>query len=76
MKTLLIAASVLAVLVIALGIYMIVLYNKMDIQKIEEHKIQVNQLDESVGKGYTNIALFGGDSRTGQLEKYINKNHK
>jgi len=28
-------------------------------------------LDETVGEGYTNVALFAGDSRTGQLDKGV-----
>ena len=34
-----------------------------------EGKIVVNDLEEDVGVGYTNFAVFGVDSREGEMEK-------
>ncbi|MEF9941980.1 MAG: LCP family protein [Lachnospiraceae bacterium] len=44
---------------------------KLETKKIPKEDIVVNELEEEVGEGYTNIALFGGDSRTGELEKGV-----
>ena len=43
--------------------------NKIDTEDIPVEDIVVNQeVEETVGEGYTNIALFGIDSREGELE--------
>lgn len=42
---------------------------KLDTEKIDASDIQVNKEAEETGEGYTNVALFGIDSRSGELEK-------
>ena len=71
-KILLITAAVLACLFAGMVIYIAVVFNKLDRQEIKEHEIVVNDLDDSVGVGYTNFVLFGGDSRTGDVDKNLN----
>ncbi|MEE1314249.1 MAG: LCP family protein [Faecalimonas sp.] len=58
----------LMILAILLGIgYVMMKYGKMQLNFFEEGEITVN---EGVAQeGYTTIALFGGDSREGQLEE-------
>lgn len=45
--------------------------NQIDTQEIPQENIVINQEAEAAGEGYTNVALFGGDSRTGELEKGV-----
>ena len=42
---------------------------KLDTEEIDAADIQVNKEAEETGEGYTNVALFGIDSRSGELEK-------
>lgn len=46
-------------------------FGKMETKKIKKENIIINELPEEVGEGYTNFALFGGDSRTGELEEGV-----
>ncbi len=56
------------VFVILLGAtYMTLKYNKMQFQAFADGEIQVNEGVDT--KGYTTLALFGGDSRQGVLEE-------
>lgn len=60
--------SEIFVLMILLGIgYVMHNYDKFQHSSFEEHEIQMNE--GVVKEGYTTIALFGGDSREGVLEK-------
>ena len=69
------AAVCLGALVLALlasgVVYAATKLNKIDTQEIPKEDIVINQEAEAAGEGYTNVALFGGDSRTGQLEKGV-----
>lgn len=42
--------------------------NKLDTEEIAAEDIVVNKEAEEAGEGYTNVALFGIDSREGELE--------
>ena len=42
---------------------------KLDTEEIDAADIQVNKEAEETGEGYTNVALFGLDSSSGELEK-------
>ena len=53
-------------LLVAAGIYVVSALNRLDSEDISTDDIVVN---EDLGDGYTNVALFGIDSRTGELEK-------
>ena len=56
----------LFVLTILLGIgYMMLKYDKIQLQYLEDEEIVINQGVENIG--YTTIALFGADSREGEL---------
>ena len=44
-------------------------FAKMQREDIKEHEIIINETDEEIGVGYTNIALFGIDARNGIDEK-------
>ena len=71
-KALLITGIVFLVLLIAGAIYVSTIFGKLDTEEIKEEEIIINQLDETVGEGYTNFVLFGGDSRTGDVKKALN----
>ena len=75
-KAALIAVICFLVLVIFLVFYVISKYNRMNIEEIPEDEIIINEevQDEEfdLGDGYTNFVLFGGDSRTGEVEKNLN----
>lgn len=61
-----IAVCLLGVLIclIASGvIYVSAKLNKLNTEEIPKKNIAVNDLDEGVGEGFTNFALFGSDSR-------------
>ena len=45
------------------------IFGKLDTEEIDAADIQVNKEAEETGEGYTNVALFGIDSRSGELEK-------
>lgn len=71
-KALLISGVVLLCLLIATIIYVAVIFSKLDTEEIKEEDIVVNQIDDTVGVGYTNFVLFGGDSRKGDVTKSLN----
>lgn len=52
-------------------IYVAAKLQKLDTKDIPKEDIIMNDLAEGVGEGYTNIALFGGDSRTGGLDRGV-----
>ncbi len=71
-KILLITAAVLVATIASMIIYAYSLYGKIQTPEIDEKKIVINEMDESVGEGYTNFVLFGGDSRSGEVTKNLN----
>lgn len=72
-KALLITGAVMLCLLLALIIYVASIFGKLNTEKIDKNDIIVNEdLDETVGVGYTNFVLFGGDSRSGEVERYLN----
>lgn len=72
-KTALIAGGIILVVIIAVVIFVMSKFAKLDTQKIEKEEIHINQFeDEEVGVGYTNFVLFGGDSRKGDVESDLN----
>ena len=71
-KVWLIAGIVAFLLMMIMVIYVAVVFNKLDRQKIDKDEIVINDLDDDVGVGYTNFVLFGGDSRTGDVSKDLN----
>ena len=50
-------------------IYVAAKLGKLDTEEIAAEDIVVNQEAEIAGEGYTNIALFGVDSRSGEMDK-------
>ena len=72
-KALLIAGVVILCLLIAAIIYVASIFSKLNTEEIKEEDIVVNEeVVESVGVGYTNFVLFGGDSRKGDVTKNLN----
>lgn len=72
-KALLITGVVMLCLLLALIIYVASIFGKLNTEKIDKDDIIVNEdLDETVGVGYTNFVLFGGDSRSGEVKKNLN----
>ncbi len=49
-------------------IYVAAKLGKIDTEEIPTEDIIVNKEAETTGEGYTNVALFGIDSREGELE--------
>lgn len=60
--------SLLLCFVIAAAVYVSSKFEKLQTDELPKQDIAVNDLAEGVGEGYTNFALFGGDSRTGELD--------
>ena len=72
-KVLLISGIVLLLIMLAGVIYVASIFNKLDTQKIKDDEIFINEdLPDSIGVGYTNFVLFGGDSRSGEVTKNLN----
>ena len=72
-KVLLISVVVLLLVAIGIGCYVLSKFSKLDRQDFEETEIYINEeLDETVGEGYTNFVLFGGDSRSGNVKRNLN----
>lgn len=58
----------IVILAVLLGVgYIILKYDKFQVTSFDEGEIKVN--DGANQEGYTTVALFGGDSREGQLEE-------
>ena len=69
-KVLICFAGVLVCLSLSAGIYVAAKWSKIDTQKIKADDLIINQevkqnTELDLGEGYTNIALFGVDSRDG-----------
>ena len=71
-KALLIGAVAILCLFTAAIIYVASIFGKLNTDDIKEEDIIVNELPETVGVGYTNFVLFGGDSRKGDVTKDLN----
>ena len=71
-KALVIGGGVVLCLLVAAVIYVAVLFGKLGNEDFSEDEIHINDLDATVGEGYTNFVLFGGDSRSGETERYLN----
>ena len=75
-KKILLFAVIAAVAVVAVaGAYLASAWNKIDTQSVETDEIVINdevQSNVDLGDGYTNIAIFGVDSREGLLESGTN----
>ncbi len=74
-KALVCMAGVAICLISSAAIYVAAQWNKIDTQEIRAEDLIINQevreqqQDIDLGEGYTNIALFGVDSRDGSLGK-------
>ena len=72
-KIALITGAVLLVLIVAIVLFVMSKFQKLDTQEIKKEEIHINEFEEEeVGVGYTNFVLFGGDSRKGEVEKNLN----
>jgi len=67
--------GVICVLLCAAGataVYIGMKLNKIDTEKLNEENVEVNEgVPEDLGTGYTTFAIFGGDSRTGEMDKGV-----
>ena len=68
-KIALCSGGIIVCLAAVVGIYVAAKLGKVERQEIPKEKIVVNDLEEDVGVGYTNFAVFGVDSREGEMEK-------
>lgn len=68
-KIALCSGGIIVCLAASVGIYVAAKLGKVERQEIPKEKIVVNDLEEDVGVGYTNFAVFGVDSREGEMEK-------
>lgn len=62
-------AGVLICLMMSGVVFVAAKLGRLDTQEIKTEDIVVNKEAEKAGKGYTNFAVFGIDSRSGELEK-------
>lgn len=68
-KKIAVCAGSLALCFIAGGaIFVAAKLGKIDTEEIDASDIEVSKEAEETGEGYTNVALFGIDSRSGELE--------
>lgn len=58
----------LLIIILAAGVYVLLKYEKIDTEKIENENIIINENVNETMKEYTNIALFGIDSRDESLD--------
>lgn len=68
-KIALCSGGIIVCLAASVGIYVAAKLGKVERQEIPKEKIVVNDLEEDVGVGYMNFAVFGVDSREGEMEK-------
>ena len=72
-KAVLITSVIVLLLIIAVVLFVMSKFWKLDTQEIDRNEIHINEFEEdTVGEGYTNFALFGGDSRNGNVDKNLN----
>lgn len=71
MQFLVVLAGILVAVIVAGMFYITLKLQKLETTEIRKEDIVMNDLAEGVGEGFTNIALFGGDSRTGELGKGV-----
>ena len=69
----LIIGIIILLILVAGVIFVASKFSKMNTEKIDEDEIIINDFgEEPVGVGYTNFVLYGGDSRTGDVDKNLN----
>lgn len=70
-KKILLVIEILLLLVLGVGVYAVSKYDLMDINPIDDSNVMMNEeiAENKQLKGYTNIALFGIDSRDESLGK-------
>lgn len=66
-------AGLIITLALILALAAVVVYASAKLRKLERKEIpkediMINDLADGVGEGFTNIAFFGGDSRTGEMD--------
>lgn len=71
MQILIVLAGVLVCFLLAAMIFITVKMQKLDRKDIPKKDIVMNDLAEGVGEGFTNIALFGSDSRVGGIDRGV-----
>ena len=71
-KILLIFSCVVLLVAFALVVYVSSKFSMLNQEEIEPDEFIFNDFEEEVGVGYTNFVLFGGDSRTGAVDKDLN----
>ncbi len=72
-KAALIIGVIVLLLIIAVVLFVMSKFWKLDTQEIDRNEIHINDFEEEeVGVGYTNFVLFGGDSRNGNVDKDLN----
>ena len=72
-KIAIIAGVALIALVLFAYFFVAWKFSKLNIEDIKKDEIVINEFEEEeVGVGYTNFVLFGGDSRSGDVEKNLN----
>ena len=76
-KAALIAFSVLLVVLFVVVLFVASKFSKLNTEKIEESEIYIPEFEQQgnaeVGEaGYTNFVLFGGDSRSGDVNRDLN----
>ena len=72
-KAALIIGVTVLLLIIAVVLFVMSKFWKLDTQEIDRNEIHINDFEEEeVGVGYTNFVLFGGDSRNGNVDKDLN----
>lgn len=70
-KIAIVMAGLFICIAIMAAVYILSKYKKLENKEIPKEDIVMNDLAEGVGEGFTNFALFGGDSREGELDKGI-----
>lgn len=71
-KAALISGVVVLVLLLSVGIFIASKFSKIQKVKIDPKDLSIDkEVEEKIGTGYTNFALFAGDSRTGALGKGV-----
>ena len=78
-KKILLCVGIIILLVLLLIVFYIShLFSKLNTEEILEEDLFINEEVEALmnesdfGDGYTNFVLFGGDSRTGEVDKNLN----
>lgn len=67
-RALLLGFELVLLIILAAGVYVLLKYEKIDTEKIQNENIIINENVNETMKEYTNIALFGIDSRDESLD--------